>query len=64
MQWFPACYANLATVNQTVTNITVTMQRARVCARWRQKGHARKLQERQDTFQGSSSCELMSNYPN
>lgn len=24
MQWFPACYANLATVNQTVTNITIT----------------------------------------
>lgn len=32
MQWFPAGYANLATVNQTVTNITVTTRRARVRA--------------------------------
>lgn len=63
MLWFPACYANLATVNQTVTNITVTTLRARVHGDDK-KGHESKLRERQDTFQGSSSCKLMSNYPN
>lgn len=58
MQWFPACYANLATVNQTVTNITIT----KLCAL--HKRHARKLRERRDTFRCSSSGGLMSNYPN
>lgn len=30
MQWFPASNSNLTTVNQTVTNITVTTPRANV----------------------------------
>lgn len=42
MQRFPACYANLATVNQTVTNITVTTLCAlRAVTHVRQKRHAR-----------------------
>lgn len=65
MQWFPAGYANLATVNQTVTNITATTPGAlRALTHARQKPRAGKLREPRDTFQRRSSGGLMSNYPN
>lgn len=65
MQWFPACYANLATVNQTVMNITVTTLRAlRAVTHAPQKRQARKVRERHDTFWRISPGGLMSNYPN
>lgn len=65
MQWIPVCNRNLATVNQTVTNITETGRRTYARTRTRvDTNTVRRLQKIREAPSKSSLGGLMSNYPN